>query len=193
MRASRFLQRELAASWLALICCAPGLAENICRPLPVDSGTQPDRTAYFAALNSPEWKNYHLQVAEALKSKIEPMAQALVGQTPTPNNLVSYNVDSDGKIKEIKVVQPSCSPLFDSICVAAIASMSGKSIMRLPKIAHTPTLCPTFAGTFTGKTSEQHQELSEREIRIMMKLPVDRMRTMLDWKPSELHKKLARM
>jgi hypothetical protein len=65
--------------------------------------------------------------------------------------------------------------------------------MRFPHTPDISALNPVLRCYFYGTASKHHQELSEKDIYIMMKLAVDRIRTMLELKPSELRKELERL
>jgi hypothetical protein len=184
--------RTILGLLFALSCAAPGQPKSICVEK-VDTTTQPDRSAYFASLNTQAWKKYYAHVNQLLNSKIQTLSAHVLEPSAHLQNLIDYQVHDDGAIKDVHAAQPSSDAQFDLICFEAIISLSRKPVMVFPKTPGTTAVNTNIACTFSGPEAKPHQDLSSLEIQILMCLPVDKMRTMLQLEPNLLHKKLQHM
>ncbi|HNH72388.1 MAG TPA: energy transducer TonB [Candidatus Obscuribacter sp.] len=164
-------------------------AKPICSFVP-DRVKQPAQAEYVASLRSEEWKNYVVRLEKELDNKVKVMSTALVGAETAKKTVLGFIILNSGKLAEIRVSESSGNPIFDSICVAAVASLEGRPLLKFPEKPFLRALPESISLTPSKSEGTVRQILSEKEIRKVMNLSVEEMQKMLNLPPNELHKNL---
>ncbi len=79
------------------------------------------------------WRAWKQRIEYSLREKIIIASTAFIGKSPSLHNEVVFYVPQDGKIRFFRMLRPSNSPFFNSLCVKAVESLEDSSILEYPK------------------------------------------------------------
>jgi len=105
---------------------------------PVDHGNmnnewvQVDPTDAAAVAMQKLWDAWHKRVSQAIDQRFNKLAQMLFKHGPSLVCRVSYTVTKDGRIDDVRVLQPSPNATYNSMVVAVITSMHGSQYLKFP-------------------------------------------------------------
>jgi len=97
------------------------------------------------------WDAWHKRVAETIYSRFNQSAQTFFKRSQPLSCQVSYMVARDGRVGQVRVLQPSSNPIYDTMLVTVI-----KSIQHNPVLEYPPNSQRQFvekSGTFTWNYS----------------------------------------
>ncbi len=78
------------------------------------------------------WDEWHSAVANLIYRRFNTAAGATFTHSPSLTAQVSYMVASDGRIGNVRVLQPSENPVFNSMLVNVIKSIQGSHELEFP-------------------------------------------------------------
>jgi len=97
------------------------------------------------------WDAWHKRVAETIYTRFNQSAQMFFKRSQPLSCQVSYMVARDGRVGQVRVLQPSSNPIYDTMLVTVI-----KSIQHNPVLEYPPNSKRQFvekSGTFTWNYS----------------------------------------
>lgn len=133
----------------------PDSAENNVKPIDKgDFGPAPllespdlDKSAQMQM----RWDEWHKQLANTVYERFNAAATQLFKHSPAISCQISYMVASDGRIGNVRILQPSANPIFNTVLVNIIRSMQGNPVLAFPSGSHRKFVEKT--GTFTWNHS----------------------------------------
>ncbi|MBS2006872.1 MAG: TonB C-terminal domain-containing protein [Cyanobacteria bacterium SZAS TMP-1] len=130
---------------------SPNNAMNVNNNAPFQQGTttpgDSDKSAQMKLL----WDAWHKRVAETIYTRFNQSAQMFFKRSQPLSCQVSYMVARDGRIGNVRVLQASANPIYDTMLVTVI-----KSIQHNPVLEYPPNSKRQFvekSGTFTWNYS----------------------------------------
>jgi hypothetical protein len=125
---------------------------------PTDMGTRdnaPMRSQTTTPSDDPEkngqmsllWDAWHKRVAETIYTRFATSAQLLFKRSQPLACQVSYMVARDGRIGNVRILQPSANPIFNGMLLTVIKSIAGNPVLEYPPNSKRQFVEKT--GTFT--------------------------------------------
>jgi hypothetical protein len=78
------------------------------------------------------WDAWHKRVAQAIYERFNTSAQKLFKHSPPLACQISYMVAKDGRVGNVRVLQPSANPIFNTMLLTVIHSMAGNPVLAFP-------------------------------------------------------------
>ncbi|MBU6451585.1 MAG: TonB C-terminal domain-containing protein [Cyanobacteria bacterium REEB67] len=78
------------------------------------------------------WDAWHKRVAETIYTRFNSSAQMFFKHSPPLACQVSYMVARDGRIGNVRVLQPSNNPIYNTMLLTVIKSMAGNPVLEYP-------------------------------------------------------------
>lgn len=88
----------------------------------------PDKSAQMQLL----WDAWHKRVAETIYIRFNTSAQMFFKHSPALACQVSYMVARDGRIGNVRVLQPSSNAIFNTMLLGVIQSIQGNAVLEYP-------------------------------------------------------------
>ena len=120
-----------------------GISSHPYRSAPVDF----DRTSEMILA----WDKWHKEVASAIYERFNENAQANFRHSPPLKTQISYMVAKDGRIGNIRILEPSNNQIFNTMLVSVIKSMAHNPVLEYP--AGSRRQFVEKSGTFTWNYS----------------------------------------
>ncbi len=103
----------------------------------------PEKSAQMQLL----WDAWHKRVAETIYLRFSSSAQMLFKRSQPLSCQVTYMVARDGRIGNVRILQPSSSAIFNTMLLGVIKSIAGNPVLEYPPNSHRQFVEKT--GTFT--------------------------------------------
>jgi hypothetical protein len=95
---------------------------------PAPDSDDPQKSAQMMLL----WDAWHKRVAETIYLKFNESAQILFKHIPPLTCQISYMVAKDGRIGNVRVLQPSVNVIFNTMLITIIRGMQGNPNLEFP-------------------------------------------------------------
>lgn len=115
----------------------------------VQQPQEPDSSAEMQLL----WDAWHKRVAEGIFTRFNSLAQMAFSKSPPLLCQVSYVVARDGRIGNVRVLQPSQSAPFNAMLLGVVNSMTNNPVLEFPPGSRRNYVEKT--GTFTWNYGNQ--------------------------------------
>jgi hypothetical protein len=126
----------------------------------------PEKSAQMQLL----WDAWHKRVAETIYSRFNTSAQMLFKRSPPLACQVSYMVARDGRIGNVRILQPSANAIFNTMLLGVIHSIQGNAVLEYPPNSHRQFVekTGTFTWNYTGGqgfkyTTGDHETIQQNQ------------------------------